>query len=222
MDEKLKAPPGESILDDDALLESANMALFEAYDMKVEINNEKVAEAFEEKAEVNELIEATLARKKEALEKIQLAENDELESRRERRANLDSSSRLTAAATSSSSTTTTNTASSRYGYGTTPATSSSSLKTMIQAAEERSTKLTDRASKAAKEAVFPATGKRSARNKKRSVIDKVAPKGSRRKKALIIGSAMLLETAVSALFLTQSIAKNHLYAKLGGLDGTKS
>lgn len=208
----------DTILDDDALLESVNMELFNAYDMKVEINNDKVVEAFEEKEEVNKLIEDTLLRKKEVLEKIQLSEDSDYRSRKAR-AEAVSMDSLKSTTSTPASSTTTNT---RYGYGTATATQQSSLKTMIQTAEERSTKLTDRASKAAKEAVFPVSGRRSSRNKKRSVIDKVAPKGSRRKKALIIGSAMLLETAVSALFLTQAIAKNHLYAKLGGLDGTKS
>lgn len=209
----------DSILDNQDLLEAANEVFFEEFDKSSipEIDNTKDDKVYAPKKEFSKLIEASVNRKDETFDKIR----DSFEKRKPslkddrldpplRRAEEEQKERERAATASPSTQQTIN---NRYGTNSSTVTTSSTVvKTIFVDAEERAYKFTNHASKSAREMSSPSN---KSRRRKKTIFDKIGPRGSKRRRAAIIGTAVVLETVISALFLTQIIAKNSLYEKMG-------
>lgn len=207
----------DEVLDNDDKLEDANLVFFEEY-REVEtpiVVNEKANILFEKRESMTQVVDDALTRKDEILKQLKSDFGEEYKTK-EGRASTDSAEASKSTVTTSTSTATSS-ASSTFGvnsanrtYGTTV---QANTKSIFQDAEERAVKFSEKASKSAKDVEDVVSRKR---NKKKSFIDKIAPKGTKRKKALIITAAIAVETIVSGLFLMQGMAKRKMYENMEG------
>jgi hypothetical protein len=122
--------------------------------------------------------------------------------------------RTSAFSTRPSTTSTPATSQSRYPSSSTT-TAAASSKNLFSAIEERSVKITERASKAAVSLYDSEQKALQGRRKKPSFMERMLPSGSKKKKAAIIASVILVEAAISTLLFVQTIAKTEFYRRLG-------
>lgn len=219
----------DEILGDPTKLEDVNMFFFDSYEeeqkVEIQIVNDKDKQLYEERESAAKMVQDSLTRKEEMLKKLEDRfgdsrtatgsflddKEDELAKRRAAQASASSSSAGQQSTTQQASSSFTG-AKPAYGYS---GTTQQQTKTILQTAEERSSKFSDRAIKTARENFSD----QQKRKRKRSKVDKLLPKHSKRRKTAIVASAILIETVASGLFFIQALAKHQLHAKiLGGLD----